>query len=129
MQLIFKGKEAKKISDAGGGGKPSKQLQHQQQQQQPVQQHQQKPSQEEPPYVSIDKTPELKPKTKEISTASFLSTLNDVSAPPVDRSVKPLSTKEIEKSKNKDQVNFCLEKPHPYTLCQERAHSQPEAIV
>ena len=105
--MLFKGKEAKKISDAGGGGKQPSQQQPSQQQpsQQQQSQQQQQPSQEEPPYVSIDKTPELKPKIKEISTSPFLSTLNDVSPPPtVDRSVKPLSTKETEKSKNKEQV-------------------------
>lgn len=104
--MLFKGKEAKKISDAGGGGKQPSQQQPSQQQPSQQQPHkQQQPSQEEPPYVSIDKTPELKPKIKEISTSPFLSTLNDVSPPPaVDRSVKPLSTIETEKSKNKEQV-------------------------
>ena len=65
----------------------------------------------EPPYVSLDKTPELKPKKTSSSLATPNVATSTTPAPPVDRSVKPLSLTsssgvetEIRKRKTEQQV-------------------------
>ena len=110
--FFLQSKEAKKITDAGGGPQttPSKPVPSSSK---PILSTSQEPTIEEPPYVSLDKTPELKPKSKD-STSPFLSAASvgvEVTPPSVDRSSKPVTSQtpvsksvEKEKNKNKDQV-------------------------
>ena len=108
--FFLQSKEAKKITDAGGGPQttPSKPVPSSSK---PILSTSQEPTIEEPPYVSLDKTPELKPKSKD-STSPFLSAASvgvEFTPPSVDRSSKPVTSqtsKGVEKEKNKikDQV-------------------------
>ena len=84
----------------------------------------------EPPYASVDKTPELKPKlalfTAPTVDASLTSpTATSASAPPVDRSVKPAtSPSKTEKEKSKKKTDHqvgqrCLKIGITKVLCEE----------